>query len=327
MRALVTGSNGFIGSYLVEALLAHGHQPRCLVRKTSNLQWLQNLPIDFVYGDLNSPDSLSAAVRGVDWVFHLAGLTKAKNRDEFFAVNYEGVVQLLAACEQFNPNLKKFIFISSQAAGGPANSGRPRTELEPPQPLSAYGAAKLAAENAVLQAGAKFPVTIIRPPSVYGPRDTEVLIFFKLAQFGIRPVLASGRNQISIVYVADLVAGILAAAASDNANGQVFYIAEDAAYTWNDILTGIAAALDKRTFPLWLPLGLLKTAGVINRLLAKVFDTRPLLSKDKITEIEQRYWLCDTQRAQTELGFRAQFPLADGLRQTALWYRDQGWLR
>lgn len=326
MRALVTGSNGFIGSYLVEALLARGHQPRCLVRRTSSLKWLQNLPIDFVYGDLNTPDSLAAAVQDVDWIFHLAGLTKAKDREEFFQVNYQGVLQLLAACEQFNPHLKKFVFISSQAAGGPAVSGRPRTELDPPGPLSAYGAAKLAAENAVLKAGAQFSVSIIRPPSVYGPRDTEVLIFFKLAKYGIRPVIAGGRNQVSIVYVADLVTGILAAAESDAANGKVFYIAEDAAYTWNEILQTIARALDKRTIPLWLPLGLLKAVGAVNRVLAKLTKTRPLLSRDKITEIEQRSWLCDTQRARTELGFSAQFSLAEGIKQTALWYRDQGWL-
>lgn len=326
MRALVTGSNGFIGSYLVDALLAQGHQPRCLVRKTSNLKWLQSLAIDFAYGDLSAPDSLAAAVQEVDWVFHLAGLTRAQNREEFFRVNYHGVFNLLTACEQFNPGLKKFIFISSQAAAGPANSEIPRTELDPPNPLSAYGEAKLTAENAVLKAGEKFPVTIIRPPSVYGPRDTEVLIFFKLAKLGIRPVIAGGQNRLSLVYVDDLVTGILTAAESDNANGKVFYIAESTAYTWTEILKTIAVAVGNRTIPLFLPLRLVQAAGAVNRLMAKVFKVRPLLSKDKVTEIKQRYWLCDTRRASDELGFNAKIPLAEGIKRTARWYKEQGWL-
>lgn len=116
----MTGGTGFIGSHLVEALLQQGVQVRCLLRKSSDLKWLQGLPIEFVQGDCNDKTSLEEVVKDTDWVFHLAGVTKALRKETYFDVNGLGTENLILACLEKNPRLQKFIYVSSQAAAGPS---------------------------------------------------------------------------------------------------------------------------------------------------------------------------------------------------------------
>ena len=131
MKALVTGGTGFIGSHLTEALIRKGVQVRCLLRKTSDLKWLKGLPIEFVHGDCNDKTSLEKAVRGVDWVFHLAGVTKAIKEETYFEVNGLGTENLIHACLENNPRLQKFIYISSQAAAGPSQKWQQQKGVRP----------------------------------------------------------------------------------------------------------------------------------------------------------------------------------------------------
>jgi UDP-glucose 4-epimerase len=146
LKALVTGGTGFIGSHLTEALIRKGVHVRCLLRKTSDLKWLKGLPIEFVHGDCNDKPSLEKAVRGVDWVFHLAGVTKAIKEETYFEVNGLGTENLIHACLENNPRLEKFIYISSQAAAGPSRNGCNKKELDPCEPVSFYGRSKRAGE-------------------------------------------------------------------------------------------------------------------------------------------------------------------------------------
>ena len=317
MKALVTGGNGFIGSFLAERLLQKGHAVRCLVRSTSNLRWIKNLPVDFFYADLGEPGLLQEAVKEMDWVFHLAGLTKAKSESEFFRVNVDGTKNLLVA-SQNSLSLKKFIFISSQAAGGPSASAALKTEFDESNPISIYGKSKRAAEQAVLEFGRKFPVTIIRPPSVYGPREAEIFKIFKIINSGILPVIGGGAHKISVVHVFDLIKGILLAAENSAADGKIFYISGDGAYSWYEIEMLIASALRRRVIPLAIPFFILE--------IIRWLKINPMLNKDKIAEIRQKYWLCDNRRAKQEMGFTPEISLAQGLHETAEWYKNEGWL-
>lgn len=326
MIAFVTGSNGFIGSFLIEHLLSEGHEVRCLVRKTSNLRWIQNLPVELAYGTLENPTSLALPVRGVDWIFHLAGLTKAKNPYEFYQANFEGVENLVRECKKYNPGIKKFIFVSSQAAGGPAPSIIPKKETDESNPVSIYGDSKWVAEKSLLNPHTGLPVTVIRPPAVYGPRDTELFKLFKIVTMGIRPIIAGGTNMASLVHVHDLVHGIVLAAKSDLAVGKIFYISGDGAYTWNEIFALICTALNKKTIPLHIPLLALKIFSTVNSFVARLKNHPPMLSKDKLMELQQPFWLCDNSRAKKELGFEPQMSLQQGIQETAKWYQDNGWL-
>ena len=188
MDVLVTGSTGFIGSHLVELLLQKGCRVRCLIRKTSDLQWLKDLPVEFVEGDIADPPSLARAVRGVEYIYHSAGLTKARTEDQYFRANAGGTRSLLEAARDVAPGLKRFLFLSSQTAAGPSPTITPITEEFPPRPITTYGRSKLQGEKECLSVSGRVPVTICRAPAVYGPRDKDVFEFFHTVSRGLQPM-------------------------------------------------------------------------------------------------------------------------------------------
>lgn len=326
MKALVTGSNGFIGSALVARLLRQQNQVRCLVRKTSNLQWLQGLTVEYVYGDLAQPDELQAAVEGVDVIYHLAGVTKAKTKAAYFQANTEGTRRLLDASLRFGPTGQKFVFVSSQAAGGPATAEDPMTEEKPAHPISVYGESKLKAEHIVLSAAPDKPVTVIRPPSVYGPRERDIYTFFKNAQNRFVTVLGDGTQQVSMIHVDDLITGILLAGESDNANGQLYYASGDGVYDWMTIGNILSEILDKKTILIKIPVWLLEAVSRLNVAWAGLRNKPALLNRDKVAEMKQAGWVCSNEKLKTDLGFQPHYDLETGFRQTADWYRQVGWL-
>nr|NIR49379.1 NAD(P)-dependent oxidoreductase [candidate division KSB1 bacterium]NIR71329.1 NAD(P)-dependent oxidoreductase [candidate division KSB1 bacterium]NIS24839.1 NAD(P)-dependent oxidoreductase [candidate division KSB1 bacterium]NIT71759.1 NAD(P)-dependent oxidoreductase [candidate division KSB1 bacterium]NIU25474.1 NAD(P)-dependent oxidoreductase [candidate division KSB1 bacterium] len=165
MKALVTGGRGFIGSFLVEELLRSGFEVNCLLRKKKNeLGWLEGLAFNYIEGDLHNDESLKQSVKGVDYVFHLAGATKARNMEEFDRINADGTRNLLEATVKANPKIDKFVLVSSLAAVGPSTNGHPKAESELAQPISNYGRSKLEAEQIALSFAQKLPVAILRPP-------------------------------------------------------------------------------------------------------------------------------------------------------------------
>ncbi|MFH1336603.1 MAG: NAD-dependent epimerase/dehydratase family protein, partial [Candidatus Zixiibacteriota bacterium] len=250
---LVTGANGFVGSHLVERLLDKGYPVRCLVRKTSNLKWLSDLKVEYAYGDISEKDSLKEAVRNVDIIIHSAGLTKAKTKEEYFKANAEGTKNLIEVSLQENPRLQKFVYISSQAASGPGEDEQPKDEATSCRPVSHYGESKLEGEKIVSGYSSKLPVTIIRPPAVYGPRDTDMLGFFKVVNSGFRISFGKGESYISLVHVKDLADGIILAAENPKAIDQTYFIADDRVYSWREAFNIIAGVLNKKTVPLKIP--------------------------------------------------------------------------
>jgi len=325
MKALVTGSNGFIGSTLVEKLLQQGHQVTCLVRRQSNLTWLQNLPVTYSYASLSSGEGLEQAVAGMDWIFHLAGVTKARDRQGYVDGNVTITTRLLQACRS-QPGLKKFVYVSSQAAAGPSLAGIPLTEADAPHPISIYGECKLAAEKEVLSISGELPVVVLRPPSVYGPRDRDILVYFQNVNRGLVLVLGKGDQRISLVHVSDLVDGIVLAAEQPASNGQVFFLSGDGYYDWITIGREIARAMVKKTITIRTPFWLLHAVSWVGRAVAQVTGKPALLNADKVREMVQPSWMCSNQSAKQMLGFAPQYSLAQGVRQTGRWYRENGWL-
>lgn len=326
MKALITGGNGFIGSFLIESLLEKGYEIRCLVRKTSNLRWVSHLPINFIYGDVNTPESLVPAVTDCDFIFHLGGVTRARDDAGYFKVNATGTENLLNACIRHAPNLKKFILVSSLAAAGPSPDLRPLTETRPSAPISPYGRSKAAAEKITLSFQDQIPVTILRPPPVYGPRDRDVFEIFRYIKWGIKPRIAGFQRLTSFIYVQDLVDGMLLAAKKTEAAGQIYFLCNDSYYTWEEIANAIEMALGKRAFSLSLPVAGMRLLAVVNEFLTRFANRPALLNRDKVQEMEQRAWICDNRKAKAELGFQPQFSLEQGCRITAQWYQNQGWL-
>ena len=326
MRALVTGSNGFIGSFLVERLLDKDWKVRCLVRKTSNLRWLEGLDIELAYGEMFDISSLHGAVKNADVVFHLAGVTKGKSEQDYIRGNYQATINMLKACQDSGGASKKFILISSQAAGGPSRENSPLSEEEATSPISAYGRSKKMAEQAVLEYSQQHPATIIRPPSVYGPRDIDFLQLFKIVNRGVIPKPGGGNQKISIIHVQDLVDGILQTAEKEIANGEIFFLSHDQPATFDELGRIVADALGTKAITLPIPLWAIQGASLISSGFSKISGRPALLNKDKVLEMKQPAWLCSAAKAQKLLGFQAKIDLIEGMKQTAEWYKNIGWL-
>jgi len=325
MRALVTGASGFIGSNLVDRLLAEGVAVKCLVRRGSNLFWLRDLPVTLVTGDFQDPASLAPAVADTDLVFHVAGATRAPHRAAFFQGNFEATRSLLRACEKYGPAHQKFVFISSLSAAGPS-SGAPLTEDLDPRPVSAYGESKLWAERAVLEYSQKHPATIIRPPAVYGPRDRDTFLLIKSIYRGLHVIPGRQVQKVSLVHVQDLVTGILLAARSDRSHGRIYYICGDGHYDWRTIGEYAGRALDKKFRTLRVPWALVHLAALGGSLASQFTSTPALLNLDKLRDMRQSQWLCSNARAKAEIGFQPALDLLTGLADAAAWYKGAGWL-
>ncbi len=173
MEALVTGGTGFIGSHLIEELINEGFSVSSLVRSTSDLKWIEGYPVKIIEGDCLNIESLKDTIRGYDYIFHLAGITKADNKEDFYYTNVQGTENILNIVHQHNRKLKRFVYLSSLAVTGPSKNGTPVDTSFTPEPVSDYGKSKLRGEESVLRYKDYLPITIIRPPAVYGPRDKD----------------------------------------------------------------------------------------------------------------------------------------------------------
>ena len=171
MKVLVTGASGLLGSHVAELLSARGTQVRALVRKTSNRRHLETLRnVELFEGSVEQGDRVREAIDGVDAVVHAAGLVKARNTDEFFAINVGGTSNLIDAARRRGRPLDRFVYVSSLEACGPSADGTP-VPADQESPVTSYGRSKLAAEKVVLSAKNEMPVVILRPGAIYGPRD------------------------------------------------------------------------------------------------------------------------------------------------------------
>jgi len=326
MKVFVTGATGFIGSHLAELLVNRGHHVTCLVRKTSHLRWLSGLALQTFVGDLSSADAVVEGLDGADVVFHLAGLTKAPDRQTYYRVNAEGTKTLLEACLRSTPRLTRFVYCSSLAAMGPSSNPTPISEDAQPRPLTDYGASKLKGEEIVRAYADWLPITIIRPPAVYGPRDADIFIFFQLIKKGLMPIIGDAHRLLSLVYVKDLVAGMYAAATSNASVGQSYFLTDGQVYTWLEVERTIAEALGKRPLKLKVPPVLLDVAAFAAEYVAKALRQTPTLNRQKAQELKQLYWVCDGTKAERELGYQAAYSLEKGVAETAQWYLDNKWL-
>ncbi len=324
--ALVTGATGFIGSALVEKLLEHGYRVKCLIRKTSNRRWLENLSVEYVDGDIFSGEVLLSALSDVTHVFHLAGLTKARHREEYFRANGEGTAHLLQLTAKAAVKLRRFVYVSSQAAAGPSLTGAPVTEADSPHPVSIYGESKLAGERACLELGSKVPWSIVRPPAVYGPRERDIFTYFQQVNYGIRLQLGADQRWASIVYVDDLVRGIITVAQDSRSIGETYFIANATPCEWATLGEVIGKALHRKTVRIILPTWITPVLATVSEGMAALRRKPALLSFDKMRELKQLHWICSAEKIHTQLGFQCKVSLEEGMARTATWYREHGWL-
>ena len=326
MKALVTGASGLVGSHVAQRLIELGLEVACLVRPSSRRTWLEGLAVEYRTGSMNDEASLSLAITGVDYVFHCAGLMRARKLEEFLAVNAEGTRRLAQAAAWSTRKVRRFVYVSSLAAVGPAPTPVPVDETTPPRPLDFYGQSKLAGEQALLAFAPRLPVTIIRPPAVYGPPDTNFLPFFRLARkWRIAPLLGGPDKQISFAHARDLAEGICQAGLAEAAIGQTYFIASSTCTT-AEFVRALGAGLGFYVRPLIVPAWLAKLAGEWGELKWKLTGRPQILSRRKVRDALQDRWTCCWDKARRELGYQEKITMEAGLAQTAKWYREKGWI-
>jgi dihydroflavonol-4-reductase len=332
MKALVTGASGFVGSTLIEELGTLGFDVHALMRKTSSPKNLEGLKYRPIEGDLSDVGALKRAVSEVDYVFHLAGATSAPNRAAFFESNAEGTRRVALAVAEARPGLSRFVYVSSLAAGGPAVAAdQPSVESAEARPVSAYGQSKLAGERALLEYQNTFPISIVRPPIVYGPRDKAFFTLIQTVARNLMPIMqgSGGHKYYSAIHAKDLCRGIVQAAVapvSQVPSGEVFYLSGEGFHTFQEVLSTIAEQLNCDPYRFKVPKVVL--AALATALSAAGWATRRTfpLNLDKLNEMLPDYWICSTEKASRMLGFRPELSLSDGMRDAIEWYRREKWL-
>lgn len=320
MKALVTGGTGFIGSHLVESLIRKNYEVYCIVRNPSKLRFLEGLKVKIIQADLSNKETLREIKWEYDLVFNLSGITKTANYEEFFKANYMGTKNLIEAIIEAGYVPKRFVHVSSLAATGPCRDNKPVNEDTEPNPVSEYGKSKLMGERAVIFYKDRLPITIIRPPAVYGPRDSDFLTFFKMIKTGFVFYLTEG--VYSTIYVDDLIEGMLLASENEKAIGEIFFLSEPEPYSTQQIIAAISEAIGKNPLKLKIP----KSIGEFFMKVFQKFDKNSIINSDKLKELTEPCWVCSSDKAEQMLGFKAKTNLKEGMEWTANWYRQNKWL-
>ncbi|HJQ20951.1 MAG TPA: NAD-dependent epimerase/dehydratase family protein [Gemmatimonadaceae bacterium] len=326
MIAVVTGASGFIGRHLVRRLLAEGHIVRCLVRADSGGvppgATRHHVDYESAASLLNCDALDEAAV-----VFHLAGATRAAGAEDYTRANVTPTRHLLSALasRRLRPRL---VYVSSQAAAGPAVArDLPVREDDPPRPIDAYGRSKLEAERVVETFGDVVPFTIVRPSAVLGPGDRDFFELFRWAMRGLVIYPGTRHHWLSLLAVQDAVEGIQVAARTERAVLRQYFLASDSPVQWQEVGKEVAAAAGRPVRHLNLPSVLVDVAAWGGDILSRFTGRALLANRAKATLARAPFWVCSNERARLELGFRPRHSLPQMIRETYLWYSQNGWLR
>lgn len=334
-NVLVTGASGFIGRYLVARLIARGDNVTCLVRRTSDIAALEKFDCTIVYGDtVKDPDAIATAVAGIDAVYHLAASTHTVRSPELLTLNTTGFENLLNACADC-PSPPTVVFVSSLAAAGPSRKNCPLVENDPVRPVSFYGRSKAECEKMALKYSSQLPISIVRPPVVLGGGDRLGFEMFQtIDQYGWHfvPSLFPTRN-VSVIHVEDLATALVEVAdrgrrlSPKSKSEGIYFASADEVYTYSILGRQIGKALgSKRTRVVRVAMPIVWTIGSVNELIARLLSKPQFLNYDKFREINAGSWTCSNEKIKQETGFAPSMPMPERLKQTANWYRQQGWL-
>ena len=329
-RVLITGASGFIGSFIVEEALQRGMEVWAAVRKSSSREWLQDDRIHFIELNLSSEDDLKTQLKDhvFDYVVHAAGVTKCLKKEQFYKVNTEGTRHLVQALLALQMPLKRFVYLSSLSIFGAIREEQPYQpirETDVPQPNTEYGKSKLAAE-AILKEGVAFPYVILRPTGVYGPREKDYFLMVKSIQSHTDFSVGFKRQDITFVYVKDVVQAVFLAMERGK-SGRCYFLSDGQVYqssTFSDLI--IRELGNPWCLRIKAPIWVLRLVTFFGEQVGKITGKISALNNDKYHILKQRNWQCDIQPAIDELGYQPQYQLERGVKETIAWYKEKGWI-
>ena len=331
---LVTGASGFIGSFVVEAALERGLHTWAGMRSTSSRRYLPEEGVETIDLDYGSHDVLCRQLRehaarngAFDYVVHCAGVTKCRDKGDFDRVNYVHTRNLVEALRQTGTQPRLFIFISTLSVFGPIHedSYEPIKDTDTPQPNTAYGISKLKAER-YLQGLPDFPYVIFRPTGVYGPRERDYYLMAKSIRRHIDFSVGYKRQDLTFVYVKDVVQAVFRAI-DRGASRKAYFLTDGRVYRSRTFSNLIIRELKARyVLRICSPLFVLKAVSAVAGWLAQRTRTASTLNPDKYRIMKQRNWRCDMTPTVNDLGYKPEYPLDRGVRETMEWYKEEGWL-
>ena len=333
-KILITGASGFIGSAIVNKALDLGMEVWAAVRHSSSKQYLQDKRINFIELDLSSAQQMTQALSKLrfDYVVHAAGLTKALRQADFFSVNTEGTKHLVEALKNSNQELQRFVYMSSLSVFGAIKEQmpyQPIKETDTPRPNTAYGKSKWEAEkflDGLEEACYDLPYVILRPTGVYGPREHDYYMMAKSIKEHVDFAAGWKRQDITFVYVDDVVQAVFLAL-DHGKKGRKYFLSDGNVYQSSTFSNLIHQELG---CPWWIrvkaPIALLHVICKVCDAWGHLTGRLTALNNDKYNILRQRNWRCDIRPAVDELGFKPQWDLARGVRETIEWYKANGWL-
>lgn len=327
MKVLLTGASGFVGSHILDLLVARGIPTAILLRPSSPRRFIELhlTRVEIRTGSITEAGSLESALSGITHVIHAAGCTKAVHSAEYHAVNAAGTTNLIEAINRHLDCVQRVVILSSLAASRPGTSADPAREADTSQPVTAYGHSKLAAEHAVLDK-CRADYVILRPSAVYGPRDSDFLVLFKTVKGRIVPCLDGGRQELSLVYVEDLAEVVVESLTHLALGRQKINVAAAEILTSAGMAREIGRQLGVKPIELPVPRALLWIACATRTLLSKMTGRPNILSLEKYPELIAPGWVCDTSKLQGTLGRQCPTHLSAGVTRTLAWYRQERWL-
>ena len=331
MKILITGASGFIGSFIVEEALKQGFETWAAIRKSSSKEYLQDERIHFIELNLSSKAQLIEQLRPhqFDYVVHAAGVTKCLNKADFRHINTEGTKNLVDALLDLQMPLKRFVFLSSLSVFGAIKEQLPYDEIredDTPKPNTEYGRSKLEAEKYIDSIGSRLPYTILRPTGVYGPREKDYFMMAKSIKQHIDFAVGYQRQDITFVYVTDVVQAVFLALEKGE-TGRKYFLSDGQVYqstTFSDLIH------EELGRPWWLritaPVWVLRVVTFFGEYIGHMTGKVTALNNDKYNILRQRNWRCDIEPARRELGFEPKVQLKEGVKTTIQWYKDHKWL-
>jgi len=326
-KVLITGASGFLGYHIINAAFEANLDVYAAIRQNSNVKHLEHLPIKYIQLDYRNIDAMAQEIadKQYSYIVHAAGITKSIKEEAYDQINNVFTTNLALAAAKNVGCIKKFVFVSSLAAGGPLNSldGCIKENTQP-KPVTAYGRSKLNAENNISKLN--FPVIILRPTAIYGPREKDIFIVTNTINKGLDLYIGKKTQKLSFVHGKDVGNIAIKSLHIPNVSG-IYNITDGHNYTRYDYAAIVKQLLNKKAFQLHLPESLIRIAlfGVeqVNKLLKQAAP----VSREKLQELLAINWSCDISKATTELNFSPMYNLKEGLEETIAWYKTNKWIK